>query len=382
MKQNKIGIVIPSLKFGGNVTSAVNIANALKCWDVTIIVHEVIEQIPYDGKTISLDCPIHGSFIGKVITSIKRLIRLKSLCNSNHYDKMILILSISNPLNYFRYKSKKIVSCRDYGDLKRHRFLYAMMTRTSDSMVFNSKDQMTYFIQKYPRLARKCSTIYNIVDIKRIEQMKKEALEANIREFYKDSFVICAVGRLCNAKGFSNLIKSFYLLSKENSKVKLILIGDGELRPQIEEMIRVMGLENRVLLPGFRVNPIKYITNSKIFALSSLYEGFPNVMVEAMCCGTPVVASDCPTGPAEILGSRATDSYLVTKYGVLVKGFSEADSNWNTKDITDAHKNYADAINFLLNNETIAKSIQEQAILRVQSFSPEQISKEWIQLLS
>jgi len=87
-------------------------------------------------------------------------------------------------------------------------------------------------------------------------------------------------------------------------------LGEGDERPKLEALIKERELEEAVALPGFVDNPYKYMKHAAVFVLSSQWEGFGNVLVEAMALGTPVVSTDCPSGPAEILENG--------KWGVLV----------------------------------------------------------------
>jgi glycosyltransferase involved in cell wall biosynthesis len=113
--------------------------------------------------------------------------------------------------------------------------------------------------------------------------------------------VILGVGRLTKQKDFSSLIHAFALVRKERP-ARLMILNEGEERPRLEALVRELGLEQDVALPGFVDSPYKYMKRAAVFVLSSKYEGLGNVLVEAMACGTPVVATDCPSGPAEILG--------------------------------------------------------------------------------
>jgi len=112
--------------------------------------------------------------------------------------------------------------------------------------------------------------------------------------------VILGVGRLTKQKDFPTLIRAFALVRKERP-ARLMILGEGEERPNLEALVRELGLEEDVALPGFVENPYKYMKRAAVFVLSSRWEGFGNVLVEAMALGTPVVATDCPSGPAEIL---------------------------------------------------------------------------------
>lgn len=115
-----------------------------------------------------------------------------------------------------------------------------------------------------------------------------------------ESPVILGVGRLTAAKDYPTLIRAFALVRKERP-ARLMILGEGEERPKLEAIVRDMGLERDVALPGFVENPYKYMRRAGVFVLSSSWEGFGNVLVEAMAVGTPVVSTDCPSGPAEIL---------------------------------------------------------------------------------
>jgi glycosyltransferase involved in cell wall biosynthesis len=112
--------------------------------------------------------------------------------------------------------------------------------------------------------------------------------------------VILGVGRLAPQKDFTTLIHAFANLNQQHS-ARLIILGEGEDRPKLESLVKSLGLDAQVSLPGFVDNPFSYMKHSSVFVLSSLYEGMPNALLQAMACGIPVVATDCPNGPREIL---------------------------------------------------------------------------------
>lgn len=112
--------------------------------------------------------------------------------------------------------------------------------------------------------------------------------------------VILGAGRLTASKDFLMMIQAFALVRRERP-ARLIILGEGEERPRLEALVQELRLGQDVALPGFVNNPYKYMKHAGIFVLSSKYEGFGLVLVEAMTCGTPVVATNCPSGPAEIL---------------------------------------------------------------------------------
>ena len=112
--------------------------------------------------------------------------------------------------------------------------------------------------------------------------------------------VILGVGRLQALKDFATLIRAFALV-KQRIPVRLMILGEGEERSQLEALIDELGLSADVSLPGFVSNPYAFMAKASVLAASSLCEGFGNVVAEALACGTPVVSTDCPSGPAEIL---------------------------------------------------------------------------------
>lgn len=118
-----------------------------------------------------------------------------------------------------------------------------------------------------------------------------------------------AAGRLAPWKGFADLIQAMKLVTARR-KARLIILGDGPLRQELQDLIAREGLQDYIRLLGYVENPLKYFARADVFVLSSHVEGLPNVLVEAMTCGCTPVATDCPTGPREVLQGG--------KYGYLV----------------------------------------------------------------
>ncbi|MEZ4706075.1 MAG: glycosyltransferase [Caldilineaceae bacterium] len=114
--------------------------------------------------------------------------------------------------------------------------------------------------------------------------------------------VLLGVGRLTMQKNFPLLIKAFAKV-RQNRPARLLILGEGEDRPKLEKMVRTLGVGDDVSLPGFVDNPYAFMANAALFVLSSSWEGLPTVLIEAIYCGAPVVATDCPSGPREILAA-------------------------------------------------------------------------------
>jgi glycosyltransferase involved in cell wall biosynthesis len=112
--------------------------------------------------------------------------------------------------------------------------------------------------------------------------------------------VLLAVGRLTQQKDFPTLIQAFAEVRRHQA-ARLLILGEGPDRPQLEGLIKTLNLEQDVALFGFVENPYAYMARAALFILSSRWEGLPTVLIEALFCGVPVVATDCPSGPREIL---------------------------------------------------------------------------------
>lgn len=112
--------------------------------------------------------------------------------------------------------------------------------------------------------------------------------------------VILSVGRLSTQKDFTTLISAFARV-RETHNVRLLILGEGEERKSLEAQIKELGLEQQICLPGFVANPYPFMREASVFVLSSKYEGLPGVLIEALYCGTQLVATNCPSGPYEVL---------------------------------------------------------------------------------
>jgi glycosyltransferase involved in cell wall biosynthesis len=141
--------------------------------------------------------------------------------------------------------------------------------------------------------------------------------------------VVLGVGRLERRKGFATLIRAFALARKQRP-LRLVILGGGKSakgeaadRGALEAVIRDLGIEADVSLPGFRQNPYAYMARAAAFVLASEYEGLPGVLIQAMACGCPVVSTDCPTGPREILdGGRFGPLVAVGDHQAMAQALS------------------------------------------------------------
>jgi N-acetylgalactosamine-N,N'-diacetylbacillosaminyl-diphospho-undecaprenol 4-alpha-N-acetylgalactosaminyltransferase len=158
-----------------------------------------------------------------------------------------------------------------------------------------AQDLRRNFGVKHSRL----SVIANPVDHDRIASLSAASPALSLQGDF-----IVAAGRLVPNKNFGMLIEAF---ARADLPASLVILGEGPLRDALQAQIEGLGLQDRVRLPGFLDNPFAVMKRAALFALPSNAEGFPNGMVEAMACGLPVVAANCPSGPSEILLGRARE---------------------------------------------------------------------------
>ncbi|WP_371363042.1 GalNAc-alpha-(1-_4)-GalNAc-alpha-(1-_3)-diNAcBac-PP-undecaprenol alpha-1,4-N-acetyl-D-galactosaminyltransferase [Sporomusa rhizae] len=175
-----------------------------------------------------------------------------------------------------------------------------------------------------------------------------------VRKLHENRY-ICAMGRLIESKGFKYLIMAFKKLSCKFLDWNLTIMGEGEKREELQSLIAELALSDRVVLMGKVKRPASILFSSDIFVLSSIYEGFPNALLEAMACGLPSVSFDCPSGPNTII-RNGYDGILVPK--------ADIDS-------------LASALEKLINSEELRRSIGTRALEVRQRYSIEKVMDMW-----
>lgn len=177
----------------------------------------------------------------------------------------------------------------------------------ADARVAVSQDAAADLAQFIGMPERSVSAIYNptLVD----EVFEKATEPVDHPWFDADVPVLLGVGRLTDQKDFTTLLQAFSRLTTDLD-ARLLVLGEGENRNQLERLATELDVSDTVAFPGFVDNPYKYIRAADLFVLSSRFEGMPNVLVEAAAIGTPIVATDCPSGPRELLQDGATDALI------------------------------------------------------------------------
>ncbi len=156
----------------------------------------------------------------------------------------------------------------------------------------------------------KVTVIHNPINVERIREQATESVD---HKWFTDPSisVVMSAGRHAPQKGFDTLLRAFSHL--EDSNARLVLLGEGNETESLRTLAMELGIGDRVDFPGFVDNPFKYMASADIFVLSSWYEGFGNVLIEAMATGCPVVSTDCPSGPNEILKDGVYGSLVPVK---------------------------------------------------------------------
>lgn len=232
-----------------------------------------------------------------------------------------------------------------------HRKLLSRLYPKADKIITVSegvRDALLTYVELDPG---KVVTVHNPYDIEKIRLLINEEIDDDMKALFSDSPVIISVGRLIEQKGQDILISAMPSVL-ENHKVNLVIIGEGKKKVSLTKMADDLKISERVHFIGWKRNPFKYISRSDLFVLPSRWEGFPNALVEAMACGCPVIASNCASGPSEILEDN--------RYGIL----SEVD---NPADL-------AEKISKMLGNEDNLRKFSELAKKRADDFQKDKIA--------
>lgn len=192
---------------------------------------------------------------------------------------------------------------------KQNKFVKKMTTyafKKVDLIISASKEAAEDVVSLFEN--KKVNFVYNFIDLERINILKEEKIDESI--FNQRKPIVLSVARLdLNQKDFLTLIKAFSIVLKEIDAY-LVIVGEGSDKDKIEKSIKELKIEDRVFLLGHKTNPYKYMKNSSVFVLSSFHEGMPIVLIEALACEVPVIATDCNFGPRELLANG--------EYGILV----------------------------------------------------------------
>lgn len=312
----KIAIFLPSLQGGGAERVTVTLANGIaeKGVGVDLIVANASgayrDQVSPEVHLIDLK-------LSRVLYALPKLVRYFK------NEKPSAMLSVLNYANVIAILAKKLASSDAKLVIAEHnnastavnigfiaskipklmRRLYPYANKIVAVSAGVAEDLCNYLSLK----PNSVNVIYNPVNV----DSHLMPLQEPVHPWFMkgEQPVIIGVGRLTEQKDFATLIKAFAKVCIK-SRVRLVILGEGELRADLEKLVELLEIKEYVLMPGFVDNPYEWMRQSSLFVLSSAWEGLPTVLIEAMGCGIPVISTNCPSGPLEILQNG--------KYGSLV----------------------------------------------------------------
>ena len=271
---------------------------------------------------VFIDPPTHTGAIGKIVAWRYRLKRMKQLKKEKAIDVSVSFLEGPDYVNVLtRGREKLVLSVRgskvhdgqisgSQGALRK-KILIPWLYKKADEIVTVTDALKQELVDHFSIDQKKIKTIYNFYETKVIAEKAMQPLSEDEEKIFSKPVIISS-GRLHMQKEFDKLITVFAALKKQVD-ARLMILGDGDLLESLKQLAVSLGLkysvwkdrkgfeEADVYFMGFQDNAFKFYRNSKLFALSSSWEGFPNVLAEALICNLPVVTTDCYTGPREIL---------------------------------------------------------------------------------
>ena len=313
----KIAVITPLFALSGVPLAQVRLARALAARGnaVDLVIGHILPgyefEAPVGIRTAVLNCPNVRSMLWPIIRYLRTEKPDVVFTAEDHLNTLVLIaawlarskakITGSSRVTPFDTYSNTIFSKRWV--LKQ---LARYVMKRADALTCVSQDMVVQYRKVFASPPHVC--VYNIVDD---TYSRNRMLEPVEHPWLRDNRmpVLVAAGRLAPWKGFVDLIEAVAIL-KNRRQFRLMILGDGPLRNELQNLIQLRSLADTVELLGYVENPLKYFARADVFVLSSLVEGMPNVLVEAMMSGCTPVSTDCPTGPRELLQGG--------KYGYLV----------------------------------------------------------------
>jgi len=234
--------------------------------------------------------------------------------------------------------------------------LVKIFFRFADKIITVSEEMKIDLIREFSIPANKVRVIYNPIDMSEITNLSHIHPEHPF--FNEGTPILLSISRFTKQKGLDTLIKAFNILVMKMD-LRLIILGKGPQKEFLKKMLKDFSLTDKVSLEGFHNNPYGFLSKATIFILSSRYEGFPVVMLEALACRTPIISTDCKSGPREILKGG--------KYGLLVP--------------VEDENALSDGIIRLLKDENLRKKLSKLGQERASDFSIEHIVEQYENIL-
>ena len=309
----KILFLIPTLGGGGAERVMVTLLKhldrsrfrlALAVVDIRNAVY--LKDIPPDVEFIDLGCLRVRYALPKIIALIWKRRPDVVFCTLGHINLALAIVRNLLP-NGVRTIAREtsIVSenLSAYSSPSIWALLYRIFYHRHDLLVCQSRYMQDDLVGQFGFPPERSIVINNPVDTKQIRKLANTTLD-NV-DIASDSLLLVAAGRLSKVKGFDLLIEAMALLDRspvpQPKALHLCIMGDGELFDELMQLAIIKGVSDKVSFVGFQSNPYAWFARADAFVLSSRHEGFPNVVLEALTCGTPVIATPAPGGTREIL---------------------------------------------------------------------------------
>ncbi|MCT4478536.1 glycosyltransferase [Peribacillus frigoritolerans] len=390
-----IFFLINSMHGGGAEKVVANLTLALEPkYNVYILLlnKQTSEDYTTGGQIIVLDDGIRRNKIQQYIFYKKEIEYLSKKYNPKVIISFLLNACLCNIIAKTRVK--KILSIRNY--LKKQfsgkrlffwEFCFKYLFTKSDIVVSVSNSMEDDLVKNYNLRPEKSKVISNPYFIESLINAMKEPIEDEYLDFFS-SRVIVNIGSLHKQKGQCHLIRAFAELKKYIPDLKLVIIGKGtnsEFELELKKLAQDLKVDKEVLFLGHQSNPHKYLKSATVFAFPSLYEGFPNALVEAMICGVPIISTDCETGPREILApstpfSKKAISIEEAEYGILVPTDKKS---WLNADepLTKEESLLVIALQEILTNKEKFNYYKKASKKRGYDFSIDNVLFEWEKIL-
>lgn len=399
-KMKKVLFVISYLDKGGAERALSNITmNMPDDWECDILVNsDKVIDYPYKANIITLNIGKEAKTdsilfqFSAFIRRVTKLHKLKRVCGYTACISFLDSANIANILSGNRY-CKTIVSIRSSmigrARVKQYKYLANPMVRMTynfaDKVVAVSRGITQELVSQYGISPNKVKTIENGYNLNELKRMASEEISRDIKEFAEGKLLVITSGRLTHEKGQWHLIRAFSEVAKRIPNVGLIILGDGPLSSYLNELVVEYHLEGKVIFPGFVSNPYSILAKADIFVLSSVFEGFPNAMAEALCLGIPCIATDFPTGARELLApdiianSVVVDEVKYEEYGIITPICSG--ERYKGEPLEKAEELLEEAICKLCVDEELRRHYSEKSYERSGDLEIANVIKQWIEVM-
>lgn len=306
----RVALFLPSLEGGGAERAFVDLANefAARGLRVDLVLADCsgpyVEEISKSVRVVDFGTTRWIAVIWKLVAYLKRE-RPDVLLSGLDVPNMAAVVASTLAGMRSRCVISQRAVVRPVWQLehpKTWRFWLWLMRQTYSRarlVICNSTAAATEVMHDLAVAPEKCAVILNAVDVKRIEALASEQIEDRWLSATSPPLLL-SVGTLTPRKDMAVLVRALAIV-RRSRECNLLILGDGAERTKLEGLVRELGLEQCVRMPGFAANPFPWMARADVLLSASLAEGCPNVIQQALACNTAIVATDCPGGTAEVL---------------------------------------------------------------------------------